>query len=245
MTATAIIIPTYHEAENIAQLVPAIHKHMQGFDYCTIIVDDNSQDGTEYWYDCNQSMYPVQLLIRKKERGLASAILAGMRYWPAKSYIVMDADFSHPPEILPTISQKLLDYDLVVASRYVRDGGMDGWPLRRQLISRGANLLAYPLSPVRDLTSGFFGIRSQCLAGSNIEGIGYKIGLECFVKAHWETCIEIPYTFRDRHAGESKLNGRVMQDYLKHLIRLYRWKYLETKQHKPEKIIIDAPDADE
>lgn len=231
---TAIIIPTYKEAKNIAQLVPLIHKHMQGYRYCIVIVDDNSQDGIEEWHQSNKTSYPMYLVVRKEERGLSSAVIAGIKYMKAESYIVMDADMSHPPMLVPILYHSLLTHDLVVASRYVRCGGCEGWPLKRRVISRVAGMMAYGLTPVKDPCSGFFGIRRECIEGIRLDGIGYKIGLEVQVKASWESYEEIPFVFRDRQYGESKMGKRVMVEYLKHLWKLWQWKIAVSKHYRQE-----------
>ena len=230
----AIVIPTYKEAENIRQLVPLIHTHMQEYQYCIVIVDDNSQDGIEYWYDCNQPIYPMYLLVRTRERGLSSAVIAGMKHMEADSYIVMDADMSHPPMLVCILYHSLLTHDLVVASRYVHGGGCEGWPLKRRVISRVAGKMAWGLTPVKDACSGFFGIRRECIEGIRLDGIGYKIGLEVQVKAAWESYEEIPFVFRDRQCGESKMGKRVMVEYLKHLYRLWQWKMAVSKHYRQE-----------
>jgi dolichol-phosphate mannosyltransferase len=146
----------------------------------------------------------------------------------ADAYIVMDADFSHPPELLAVIRRNLNDHDLVVASRHVKGGGASNWPLKRKIISLGAITLARPLTRVRDVTSGYFAIRRECLEDVTLTPLGYKIGLECFVKANWENYIEIPFIFADRKSGSSKLGRGEFIAYVKHLRKLYLF---STKRH--------------
>lgn len=220
----AVIIPTLNEGKNLKTLIPAIHCVLEEA-YIVVIVDDDSKDDTEYWFDCNESLYPMQLIVRKGKRGLASAVIDGINSVRADAYIVMDADFSHPPALLSRMREVLQDYDLVVASRHVTGGGVENWPLRRRIISQGAILLARPLTSVRDTTTGFFGIRAHCLKNVDLTPIGYKIGLEVFVRAHWQTCLEIPFTFTDRANGQSKMGRKQIAQYLKQLAQLYKYEW--------------------
>ncbi|MBV9102604.1 MAG: glycosyltransferase, partial [Candidatus Eremiobacteraeota bacterium] len=134
----------------------------------------------------------------------------------------MDADFSHDAEIIPKMVQALESgYGLAVGSRYVRGGGIRNWPLRRKITSLVAIALAKPLTPLRDITSGFFLVRRSALEGVALDPIGFKIGLEVIAKAHYGRALEVPYVFTDRIAGESKLNQREIVNYLKQLRRIY------------------------
>src|SRR5581483_9388200 len=120
---------------------------------------------------------------------------------------VMDADFSHPPHLLPSLFAALsrLKADMVVASRYIPGGGTTGWPLSRRLVSRLACWAARPLTPVRDPMSGYFLIRRERLAKLRTKACGFKIGLEFLVRAAPATVAELPYVFVDRVAGRSKM----------------------------------------
>lgn len=222
---TSIVIPTLNEAGNITELLPLIKDCMGGMDYGIVVVDDNSSDGTQNVVMELGKWIPVELLERKGKKGLASAVIDGIEYRAADSYIVIDADLSHPSVLLPMIKHLLdTEYDLVVASRYVKGGGISNWPVSRLFTSVAANVLARGLTPVKDATSGFFGVRAKCLEGVRLEGLGYKIGLEIFVKGRWKRYIEVPYVFKDRVYGSSKLGKGVVVDYIRHLVRLYRWK---------------------
>lgn len=216
----AVIVPTLNEAENIGNLIPAIHKALQD-DYTVVVVDDNSKDGTRDVVLRLSETYPVKLVARPGKMGLASAVIDGMNSQQAQAYIVMDADFSHPPELLSEIRLNLEKYDLVVASRHVKGGGVSGWPIKRRIISSVAIMMARPLTRVKDTTTGFFAVREACLENVNLTPLGFKIGLECFVKARWNSYIEIPFIFTDRKCGSSKLRRGEFLDYLKHLRLLY------------------------
>lgn len=216
----AVIVPTLNEAGNIGELIPQIHAALKS-DYLIIIVDDNSKDGTQNIVNGLSATYPLKLIARPGKLGLASAVIDGMNSQKADAYIVMDADFSHPPELLSVIRDSLNDHDLVVASRHVKGGGASNWPLKRKIISLTAISLARPLTRVRDVTSGYFAIRRVCLEDVTLTPLGYKIGLECFVKANWKSYSEIPFIFKDRKSGSSKLGRGEFTAYVKHLGRLY------------------------
>ena len=226
MIKLAIIIPTLNEAENIEPLVESICDKVRGIEFVIVIVDDNSSDRAQEIIRELQEVYPVRLLARPCKIGLASAVIDGMNFIKAENYIVMDADFSHPVEFLPTMINALCYYDLVVGSRYVRGGGSSNWPLKRRMISLIASYIARSLTPIRDNGSGFFGIRAECLEGVELDGIGYKIGLEIQVKSHWRTFKELPIIFVERERGQSKLGKKVILEYFRHLWWLYKWKLL-------------------
>ncbi len=218
----AVIIPTLNEAENSRIIIPQIHDALKT-NYTIVIVDDNSSDGTQTVIKELATTYRVKLISRPHKSGLASAVIDGMKSVAADAYIIMDADLSHPPQILPKLGSQIEIHDLVVASRYVNGGSISGWPLKRRITSRAAIMLARPLTPIRDVTSGFFAIRHECLDNVNLTPLGFKIGLECFVKANWKSFAEIPFTFVDRRHGESKLGGRELLAYIRQLLHLYAY----------------------
>jgi dolichol-phosphate mannosyltransferase len=136
---------------------------------------------------------------------------------------VMDADMSHPPALLPSMYavSRESGAEFVVASRYVPGGATPGWPVRRRIASRIACLLAAPLTPVRDVTSGFFLMPRKVATSVAIKAGGFKIGLELLMRARPASMIEVPYAFRDRLAGQSKMNTREAMGYLVQLKDLY------------------------
>jgi dolichol-phosphate mannosyltransferase len=140
----------------------------------------------------------------------------------------MDADFSHPPEIIPKIIEKLLDTSssIVIASRYTKDGSIIGWPFKRRLISKGASIIAkfgLNVNNVTDPMSGFFAVPRPILENIKIDTKGYKILLEILVKSKDIPIFEIPYTFLDRKSGKSKMGFSVIVDYLGSVWQLYRY----------------------
>jgi dolichol-phosphate mannosyltransferase len=113
-------------------------------------------------------------------------------------------------------------YGLAIGSRYVPGGGITNWPKRRIVTSRVAIMLAQPLTPIKDITSGYFLVKREALEGVELDPIGFKIGLEVIAKAHYGKALEVPYVFTDRVAGTSKLNQKEIFNYLKQLGRIYR-----------------------
>ena len=171
----------------------------------------------------------LKVIHRPEKKGLVSAILEGIRLSKGQYILVMDADFSHSPSLIPKMVNELMnsEVDIVIASRYVEGGRISGWPLKRRLISKGAVKLAQYGLPikkeVKDPMSGFFALKRQVLDNVKIDSAGYKILLEILVKANSARVIEIPYTFTNRTHGKSKLDNTVVWDYIKALYHLYRY----------------------
>jgi len=202
---------------------------MKELDYEIIIVDDDSPDGT--WMKAKElsKTYPVKVIRRVNERGLASAVLRGFREASGDIIVVMDADLQHPPEVIPNLVRKAYEgYDLVVASRYVRGGGIEGWSMYRRLVSKGAIFLARFILPearrVRDCVSGFFLVKRSIVEGVKLNPMGFKLLLEILVKCRPKLICEVPFTFRSRSRGESKLGYMEYINYLRHLLRLTVWR---------------------
>ena len=158
----SIIVPTYNEAENIPELLDRIEGTLRGESFEVIIVDDDSSDGTaDLAEEFGEKYKNVKVLRRRGKLGLGSAVVDGMEVAGGDIVAVMDADLQHPPELLPKMLEKADEgYDVVVASRYVKGGGVERWGFLRRLISLGAVSLAHLLFPrtrvVRDTVSGFF-----------------------------------------------------------------------------------------
>lgn len=223
-----IIIPTYNEKENLPILVKSIFDVFEGnlLRGNIVIVDDNSPDGTGIIADeLSLKNNKIQVIHRKGKEGLSSAVMEGFRYATGEIIGVMDADLSHPPEVIPELVQPILDgvSDFVIASRYNNDEKIEDWPIVRKIISRGATLLAKPLAKVSDPMSGFFFINRNVIEGIELSPIGYKIMLEILVKGKYNRTkiLEVPFTFRDRYKGESKLDGKEHLNYVRHLFKLY------------------------
>lgn len=231
VAAASIIVPTYREAPNLRSLVERVFAALDetGIDAELIFVDDNSLDGTEEAAAVLEKEYPVRLIVRREERGLSSAVLAGFREATHDWFVVMDADLQHPPEMVPVLLERLRrgDCDFVIGSRYGGEGGIDeDWPFVRRIVSRVATLLARPLTSLSDPMSGFFALhRKTWECAARLDPIGYKIALELFVKGGCTRPADVPIRFSARAAGASKLNLAEQWRYLRHLARLYRFRY--------------------
>jgi dolichol-phosphate mannosyltransferase len=223
----SLVIPTYNEAAGIGKLLAALDATFRShsLDGEIIVVDDNSPDGTGAIVEEFAQHLPVLCLHRSGKLGLSSAVIEGWKLARSASVALgaMDADFSHDPTAFPNMVAALDsgEYGLAVGSRYVAGGGIANWPMRRIITSRVACWLARPLTPVKDVTSGYFLVRREALEGVALDPIGFKIGLEVIAKARYGRAIEVPYVFKDRVAGESKLNQREVFNYLRQLGRLY------------------------
>ncbi len=223
----SVVTPTYNEAGSLPTLAQRLALALAGREYELVVVDDGSPDGTADVADALAARLPVRLVRRAGKAGLASAVLAGFAAARGDVLVVMDADLSHPPETVAALVAALdAGADLAVASRYVRGGGMEDWPLRRRIVSRAACLLGSLLVPVRDATSGFFAVRRAAIEGVRLNGIGFKIGFEVIARARARRIVEVPYTFRDRELGASKFGRREVAQYLVQLAQVARDKAL-------------------
>lgn len=221
----SVIIPTYNERENLPTLLPRIFTVFEehSIEGEVIVVDDDSPDGTGRVAQELARKYEVQVIIRKGERGLATAVLAGFAAAKHSILGVMDADFSHPPEKIPELLKPIIQgkADVVIGSRYIKGGGILNWSRMRRWNSKVATLLAKPLVKVNDPMSGFLCLKRSVIEGREFKPRGYKIALEILVKGKYERVVEIPFTFVDRIAGRSKLSIKEQCNYLRHILRLY------------------------
>ena len=223
----SLIIPTYNERDNIVPLVERIHKALAGYNYKVLFIDDDSKDGTAELIRALSEKYPVEVIVRKDKRGLASAVVDGIGYAKGDIIGVMDADLQHPPEVLSDLLKAIEDgADMAIASRYVPGGSCEGWGLARRITSRGAIFIAHVLLPltrrIKDPMAGFFVFKKQAIASANLKPTGYKILLEIVMEGKFQNIAEVPYTFKTRSRGQSKLNMRQQIDYLKHIYSLMR-----------------------
>jgi glycosyltransferase involved in cell wall biosynthesis len=168
----SIVIPTYKERDNITPLVERLGKALAGREYEIVLMDDNSGDGSEELVASLSKKYPVRMVVRRGQKGLATAVMDGFGHARYDTILVMDADLQHPPEVVPSIIKAMDEgADVAVASRYVPGGGNEGWSKIRQVISSGAIFLAHLLLPlsrrVKDPMSGFFSFRRRLLKGVN------------------------------------------------------------------------------
>ncbi len=221
----SLIVPTYNERDNLEPLVRRVHAAMTGLDYELLIVDDNSKDGTIDTANRLAAEYPLRVLVRTQERGLATAVIHGIRNAKGGIIGVMDADLQHPPEKLPSLVEAIdKGADMVVASRYIPGGGVPNWGLLRRIISKGAGTISHVFLPqsrrTHDPMSGFFMFRREKVDPDKLKPIGYKILLEVLLIGDFTSVAEVPFIFEERSAGASKLKWSTQIDYLKHILSL-------------------------
>ncbi len=228
----SIVVPTYKEAGGIERLILTLADVFtrNKLDGEIVVVDDNSPDGTgDIVERLISENYPVRCLHRPGKMGLSSGVIDGWKFARPDSEALgaMDADFSHDANIIPKMVDALANgFDLAIGSRYVKGGGIEDWPMQRKLTSLVAIALAKPLTPLRDITSGYFLVRRGAIEGIDLDPIGFKIGLEVIAKARYRKAVEVPYVFTDRVAGSSKLNQNEIVNYLRQLVRIYRGRLL-------------------
>jgi dolichol-phosphate mannosyltransferase len=223
-----IVVPTYNERDRLPELVRAVFDayHNEGLDAELIVVDDNSPDGTGELAESLTSHHRIRVIHRTGKLGLGTAVIEGFRASQAPIVGVIDADMSHPPQLVPRLFavMRQQNADAVVGSRYVAGGGTRGWPASRLIMSRVACVMARGLTPVRDATSGFFLIRRDLAGGVRISAGGFKICLELLVRGRPASVLEVPYVFEGRTAGESKMSLKEAAGYLTQLQDLHRFR---------------------
>ncbi|MDD2943925.1 MAG: polyprenol monophosphomannose synthase [bacterium] len=206
-----IVIPTFNERGNIAQLCHDIDHIMASSNYSheIIIVDDNSPDDTAEEVQHLQSLYPIKLIRRTQERGLSSAVVCGIIAATGKIVVVMDADLSHPAKYIPQLIEPIHkgEVQLTLATRFAGNGGTQNWPLRRRIVSSTARRIAGAVTNVSDPTSGFFAIKRDLAVSTPTRTLGWKIALEYIARSRVPVT-EIPFVFYDRKTGQSKLSTR-------------------------------------
>ena len=221
----SVIIPTLDESAALRLIADRLIAAVAPYHGEILIVDDDSPDGTGHVVEELAQKGPFRLLLRHGRRGLSSAVLDGIATTTAPILVVMDADGSHPPELISRLVEPIRNgsAEFALASRHVPGGDPGPMSTYRRVISAGAAALARPLTPVRDPMSGFFAVRREVLARGPLRPLGYKIGLEILVKCRPKPVTEVGFVFADRVAGASKLGTRVMGSYLRHVGRLYAW----------------------
>lgn len=238
LKSASVIVPAFREAPNIEPLTTRLFAAAGagGWAIELIVVDDNSQDGTEEIVGRLTGQYDVRVIVRRSERGLSSAVLAGFAKARFEKLAVMDADLQHPPEIICALLNQLEkpDCDFVIATRYGLSGGVaSDWPLRRRIASKLATLTALPLARLSDPMSGCFALTKTTLnQAKRLDPLGYKIALELYVKCGCRRPCEVPIQFAARTAGESKASFAEGIRFLRHLARLYRFRFLKWGRRK-------------
>lgn len=212
----SFVIPTYNEKGNIIKLINKIINTVRKttYRYQIIVVDDNSPDetgaiGRKYFYNNKR----VEIYIRKMDKGFASAIYYGIKKSKGEIIIVMDADFSHDPKLIPKMLLEIKNHDVIIGSRYIKNGG--GENKERFLLSKIYNLYLHYLLRINitDFLFGFFCVKKEFIVKNNLltknvfSGFGdYFIRLAYGINKSGGTFIEIPAYYKNRIYGESKSN---------------------------------------
>ncbi|MCA9144567.1 MAG: polyprenol monophosphomannose synthase [Planctomycetaceae bacterium] len=218
---TLVVVATYNEIENLPRLVDEIFRFAPDAD--VLVIDDNSPDGTGRWCDEHLGEEPrFSCLHRPGKLGLGSATLAGFRHAIEHDYayvLTMDADFSHQPKYLPAlragVESEAAEVDVMIGSRYVPGGGVEGWPLRRRLMSRAINTYARWMLGLRvnDCSGAFRCYRVAKLRELDLDqirsqGYSYLEEILWILNRHQARFGETPITFVDRVLGQTKINMR-------------------------------------
>jgi len=227
-----VIIPTYNEKENVAQIIQAVFELAVPFHI--LIVDDNSPDGTSEIVKSLQLKYPdsLHLLSREGKQGLGKAYIAGFKWGIKHKYdylFEMDADFSHNPlnliDLYHTCSKD--GADIAIGSRYIKGGSVENWPFDRLFLSYGASLYVRMITGMRvkDPTAGFICYKREVLETIDLDKIrfvGYAFQIEMKYNAHklGFTLKEYPITFKDREEGVSKMSSNIIGEAIKGVISM-------------------------
>ena len=230
---TLVISPTYNERKNIKLLVDMVLGNYPDFDL--LIIDDNSPDGTSEKVKDLQSKYEnLYLKIRAKKSGLGTAYIYGFKWALDHNYdriVQMDADLSHNPKDLPMLVKNLNEYDLVIGSRYIKGISVVNWPLRRLMLSYGANTYSRIITgmPIMDGTGGFKAWKSEVLSDIDLDSVrsqGYSFQIEMNFRAWIKDykIKEVPIIFSDRTIGQSKMSKKIVYEAVFMVWRLRIWK---------------------
>ena len=214
-----VIIPTYNEADNILKVIDLVFEAEPSAD--VLVVDDNSPDGTAGLVKkLLKKEKRVSLIKREAKKGLGTAYVAGFKFALENGYdriLEMDADLTHDPAEIPNFLAAIENADVVVGSRYLGGINVVHWPLRRLILSYGANIYSRVITglPINDTTSGFKCFRREVLEALDLESVhsgGYSFQIEMNFRA-WRKgfkIVEIPIIFVDRTLGQSKMNFSIM-----------------------------------
>ena len=230
---TLVISPTYNERKNIKLLVDMVLGNYPDFDL--LIIDDNSPDGTSEKVKDLQSKYEnLYLEIRANKSGLGTAYIYGFKWALDHNYdriVQMDADLSHNPKDLPMLVKNLNEYDLVIGSRYIKGISVVNWPLRRLMLSYGANTYSRIITgmPIMVGTGGFKAWKSEVLSDIDLDSVrsqGYSFQIEMNFRAWIKDykIKEVPIIFSDRTIGQSKMSKKIVYEAVFMVWRLRIWK---------------------
>ncbi|MBI3581854.1 MAG: polyprenol monophosphomannose synthase, partial [Nitrospinae bacterium] len=211
----SVVFPAYNESKNIAELIRRVNDSFigSGATLEMIVVDDDSPDDTAAVVESLKGKYPnLKLLVRKGERGLATAVVRGWETASGKYLAVMDSDLQHPPDIILRLYGAAVERgaDMVVASRKAEGGGVSNWAFHRIIISNVANWIAKIFLPVSlfrisDTTTGCFLFERGRADLQKLSPHGFKIFLEVLVRGKFSETAEVGYVFNERSRGSSKM----------------------------------------
>jgi dolichol-phosphate mannosyltransferase len=223
--ALAVIIPTLNERDNVGPLLASLDHALAGREWEAIFVDDGSTDGTPEEIEAvSRRRRDVRLIRRHGRRGLSTAILEGMMATTAPIVASIDADMQHDETILPRLHDAVLSgADIAVGTRYAHGGSTGAWEVSRARKSAIATRLAAMVTRTRvsDPMSGFFVVRREAVLAAvpHMSGVGFKMLLDLLASSPRPLAVaEVPYTFRPRQAGTSKLDSMVALEYVLLLI---------------------------
>lgn len=227
MERISLVIPTLNEAENMLRLLHLIGRALRHHDHEVIVVDDQSDDGTADQARANvHRVRALRVVERTAERGLSASVVDGFRVANGDVVMVMDADLQHDARILPKLIAALDRSDIAIGSRYAFKGKTCGWSRLREAESRMAAALTRRVLglSVKDPLSGFFALRREVFDSiePRLRLEGWKILLEVLGQAPWADAAEVPFTFRPRRHGKTKMSGAVVKSWLRQLYRLRR-----------------------
>ena len=224
----SVVVPTYNERENVAALLGTLVPALEGRDHEIVFVDDNSPDGTadavREAARCNPC---IRLVVRRGERGLAGAVIRGFNEASGGILGSLNADLSHDASVIPAMIEEIeAGAEMVVASRRIPGGGFRQWTWYRRLASDVATSLAKSALevPLSDPMSGFYFLRRAVFerARDELQTAGFKVMLNLVVAANPSPLREVPYWFKDRQRGSSKVSLGVAVEYVRMLWRLRR-----------------------
>jgi dolichol-phosphate mannosyltransferase len=225
----SLVVPTYNEAANIESFLQRIRSMLEpelGSRYEVIVVDDNSPDETWKVAAGVQAGYPQLVVLRREqERGLSSAVIRGWQAAGGDILATINADFQHPPELLPKMLELVREADLVIATRLAATGSFGEIPWRRQLLSRGARragefFVPQIFSRVSDPLSGYYVLRREAIEGIELRPTGFKTLIEILARGRVNTIAECGYSMQKRRHGHSNARLRHWMEYLIQLNRL-------------------------
>ncbi len=230
---TLIISPTYNEKDNISTIIHEVF--VRDHNYHMLIIDDNSPDGTaDIVRELKKTYSNLHLVVRDKKNGLGKAYIFGFKWALERDFEAiaqMDADMSHHPKEIEQMKKLLKNYDLSIGSRYIDGVSVVKWPIRRLILSYGANLYSRIITgmPLRDATGGFKVWKRKVLASidlDNVKSSGYSFQIEMNFRAWIKgfKLVEHPIIFIDRTIGQSKMSRKIMFEAIWMVWRLRIWR---------------------